>query len=67
MVEAPQTGAEGCAIEVHEKSRGISRDFHIGDHLREARRVKQEIRRPRDNFLKQKNKKFLLIFESLFG
>jgi hypothetical protein len=36
MVEPPQTGAEGCAIEVHEKSRGISRDFQIGDHLRET-------------------------------
>lgn len=36
MVEASQAGAQGCAIEVHEESRGISRDLQIGDHLRET-------------------------------
>jgi hypothetical protein len=36
VVEASQAGAEGCAIEVHEESRGISRDLQIGDHLRET-------------------------------
>ena len=39
MVEASQAGAEGCAIEVHEESRGISRDLQVGDHLREAHGV----------------------------
>jgi hypothetical protein len=36
VVEASQAGAEGCAIEVHEESRGISRDLQVRDHLSEA-------------------------------
>ena len=36
MVEASQAGAKGCAIEVHEESRGISRDLQVRDHLGEA-------------------------------
>jgi hypothetical protein len=40
MVEPSQAGAEGRAIEVHEESRGISRELQIRDHLRETHGMK---------------------------